>query len=85
MIELIGNLRRPETASVAIEDVALYRLAKSGSASVVIGLPSGREYQRTAQRDMRTLRRLLRGPLQRYDVVFLRSHLARDSLGLAIN
>ena len=85
MIELIGNLRRPETSSVAIEDVALDGLAKSGGAAVMIGCPSGREYQRTAQRDVRTLRRLLRRTLQRHDIVLLRGHLARDSLGLAIN
>src|SRR5271154_6776429 len=56
VIQLIGNLRRPEAALVAIENIALYRCAQARGATVVIGLPAGRENERTTERDVRRCR-----------------------------
>src|SRR3954468_17252296 len=40
VIQLIGHLRRPEEADVAVEDVALDGLAEAGSAAVRVGFPA---------------------------------------------
>src|SRR5580704_8250830 len=57
VVQLIGNLRRPETALMAIEYVALHRSTQAGRAAVVIRLPPRRKDHRTAQRNMRLPRR----------------------------
>src|SRR5213592_4343959 len=75
VIELVGYLRRPEAADMAVEDIALDRLAQARRAACRIGLPPWREDQRTAEREMR-LRRLLRRSLLQRDDVFLSSQLS---------
>src|SRR6185436_3714271 len=45
VIELIGHLRRPVAADVAVEQIALDRLAEAGGAARAIGLPAWREHQ----------------------------------------
>src|SRR5437867_13246519 len=67
VVKLVGHMRRPEAADVAVEDVALHRLAESGGAAVLVGLPSGREHQRAPERALR-LRLLWRCPPQSADV-----------------
>src|ERR1044072_4994989 len=42
MVQLIGSLRRPVAADVAIEQVALHRLAQAGGAAGAGRLPSRR-------------------------------------------
>ena len=42
VIQLIGHLRRPEAAHVAVEQIALDRLTQSGRAAVAIRFPAGR-------------------------------------------
>ena len=49
MIQLVGHLRRPEAAHVAIEQIALDRLAQAGGAAGAIGFPSGRKDQRATR------------------------------------
>src|SRR5580704_7296641 len=68
VVQLIGNLRRPEAALMTIENVAFHRRAEPGSASVVVSLPTRRENERTAERNMR-LCRGRRWPLQRYHII----------------
>jgi len=84
VVELIGNLCRPETAGVAIEKIALHRLAQSGCSAVAIRFPSGRKHKRAAQGDVRSRGRLLRRSLQSHYVVF-GIDVPADSLRLAIN
>src|SRR5277367_3341828 len=69
MIQLIRHLRRPEAAFMAIENIALHRLAKTRGASVVIRLPTRRKDESATERDVRS--RLRRRTLQR-DYVILR-------------
>src|SRR6187549_4016302 len=78
VIELIRHLRRPVTADVTIEEIALDRLTQSSRASRAIDFPSGREDGRAPERDVR--RRLLRRlpALQRDDVRFHSFHLSVD-------
>src|SRR2546427_3487804 len=88
VIELVGYLRRPEAADVAVEDIALDRLAQARRAARRIGLPPWREDQRTAEREMRLRRLLRRGPLEGGDGLLrsplsaFRCHLTRASLQL---
>src|SRR5579871_3920195 len=82
VIQLIGNLRRPEAAFMTIEDVALDRLAQTCGAAVVVRLPSRRKDERATERDVR--RRLRRRTLQR-DYIRLGIGCARHSLGFAVN
>src|SRR3954451_7942643 len=51
VIQLVGHLRRPEAADVAVEDVALDRLAEAGGAAVRVGLPARGKDQRAAKRE----------------------------------
>src|SRR5262245_40497781 len=80
MIELVGHLRRPVAADVAVEQIAFDRLAQSGGAAGAIGLPSRREHQGAADRKMRQQRRLR--TLKGDDVV---THGAFDANGLPID
>ena len=74
VIQLVGHLRRPVAADVAVEQIALDRLAQAGGAAGAVRFPAGREHQRAAERKVR-LRRLLRRPalLQRHDIAPARS------------
>ena len=53
VIELIGHLGRPVTAHVAIEEIALDRLAQSRRAARAIHFPSRREHGRAPERNAR--------------------------------
>ena len=75
VIELVGHLRRPEAADVAVEQIALDRLAQPGGAAGAVGLPARREHERAAEREMRLLRAA--GALQRDDVARSRLRLGR--------
>src|SRR6185436_3502792 len=66
VVQLIGHVRRPEAAQVAVEDVALDRLTETGGAAGRIGFPAWRERERASKRNVRLRRRLL----QRDDVAF---------------
>ena len=64
VIQLIGHLRRPEAAHVAVEQIALDRLAQPGGAAVAIGFPARREHQRAAGGNVRRLGLLRRPPAE---------------------
>src|SRR5947207_5099952 len=88
VIELVGHVRRPEAADVAVEDVALDRLAQTGGAAGRIRLPAGREHQRAAKREVRLRRLLWRPLLQRDDVFFRRAIFTRrfrHAMGFAVD
>ena len=60
VIELVGHLRRPVAADVAVEEIAFDRLAQSRRAARAIHFPSGREHRSSSQAECaaRLLRRL---------------------------
>src|SRR5687768_15917363 len=72
VIQLIGHLRRPEAAHVAIEQIAFNRLAEPRRAAVAVGFPAGRKHQRAAVGDVR-LGLLRRTTLLKRDHIFWRS------------
>ena len=53
VIQLVGHLRRPVAADVAVEEVALDRLAEPRRAARAIRFPARREHQRAAERNVR--------------------------------
>src|SRR6478672_13736984 len=67
VIELVGHLRRPVAADVAVEEIAFDRLAQSGGAAGAICFPPRREHERAADRKVRQLWQP--GALQRDDVL----------------
>ena len=64
VVELVRDLRGPVAAEVAVEEIALDRLAESRRAARAIDFPARRENRRAAERDVRP-GRLLRRPLLR--------------------
>src|ERR1700680_3721258 len=66
VIELVGDLRRPVAADVAVEQIALDGLAQTGGPAGALRFPPGREHERAADGKVRQQRRP--GPLQRDDV-----------------
>src|SRR5581483_12336518 len=78
VIELIGNLRRPVAAHMAVEDVAFDRRAEACRAAGLVGFPAWREHEGTAQREMR-LRLLRCALLERDDVLALGRHGIDDA------
>ncbi len=55
------DMSRPETPEVAVEDIALDRLAQPGGPAGRVRFPPGRERERAAERDVRQHGRLLEG------------------------
>src|SRR5262245_21125153 len=53
VIELIGHLRRPVAADVAVEQIPFDGLTQAGRPAFFVGLPAGREHERAADREMR--------------------------------
>src|SRR6266446_6341681 len=45
VVQMIRHLRGPEATDVAVIDVALHRLAESGSSPGRVDFPSGREHE----------------------------------------
>src|SRR5262245_29022978 len=80
VIELVRDLRRPVAADVAVEQVAFDRLAQPSGPARLICLPTRREHERAADREVRHGRR--GRALEGYDVRFCR---ALDARGLAID
>src|SRR5262245_962802 len=84
VVEVVRNLRGPETAQIAVVEIAFERRAQAGGTAHGIDLPAGREDQRAAQRNVRPrlLRRLL---LQGKDVTILGCQKLVDLDGLAVD
>src|SRR5215831_12314858 len=82
VIELVGHLRRPEAADVAVEDVALDRLAEAGGAAVRVGFPPRGEHERATEWEMR---RHLRHALQCDDVLLLFRDVLDNASRLAVD
>jgi hypothetical protein len=80
VIQLVGHLRRPIAADVAIEQIALDRLTEAGRSTGPIGLPAWREHQRAAEWKMRELWEA--GSLQRDHVGLGRT---LDARGFAVD
>ncbi len=53
VVQLIGHLRWPEAPEMAVEEIALDRLAQPGGAAGAIDFPARREDRRAAERDVR--------------------------------
>src|SRR5687767_2390909 len=68
VVELIGYLRRPETAQMAVEQIALHRLAQSSGSAGAVDFPAGREDGRTPEGNVRALRLLWHTRRQRDNV-----------------
>src|SRR2546422_10670220 len=66
VIQLVGHLRRPVAADVAVEEIPLDRLTESRGAARAVRFPAWRKHQRAPDRKMRRLRQA--GPLQRDDI-----------------
>src|SRR5260370_39335948 len=82
MVELVGDLRRPEAAGVAIVEIALDGRAQAGSAAARIGFPTGGEDHRTTEGDVRLCGLLWRALLERDHIV---RELLLDARGLGVN
>src|SRR5689334_14908029 len=75
IVQMIGDLRRPEASGVAIVEIALDRLAEARGAAGGIDFPSWEKHQRATHGHMRMLGRRLLRPLQRNDVLVERSDI----------
>src|SRR5262245_57172384 len=60
MVQLIGNVRRPEATEMAVEDVTFDGLTQSRRAARRIGLPAREKRQRATERKVRRRGRLLK-------------------------
>src|SRR5258706_711221 len=50
IVQMVGDMSGPKAGDVAIEEVALNRLAEAGGASRGIDFPSGEEHERATHR-----------------------------------